>query len=228
VTTFPPATGGQQMDRFNDRRDAGRLLAGAIAPLGLDDPVVLALPRGGVPVGFEVAKALGAPLDILLVRKIGAPRHEEYGIGALVDGASPQVVIDEVAAQMVGATPAYIEREVARQLAEIERRRAAYRSGPPVPLAGRTLVVVDDGIATGGTVKAALKALAGVGAKHIVLAVPVAPADSLRELAGLCDRVVCLMSPEPFYAVGAHYADFAQTSDDEVIALLGEAKAWSV
>jgi putative phosphoribosyl transferase len=215
------------MGRLRDRREAGRMLAEALVPLGLTDAVVLALPRGGVPVGFEVAKALGAPLDILLVRKIGAPRHEEYGIGALVDGASPQIVIDEAAARMVGATPEYIEREISRQLAEIERRRAAYRSGPPVPLAGRTLVVVDDGIATGGTVKAALQALAKVGAKRIVLAVPVAPADSLRELESLCDKVVCLMTPEPFYAVGAHYADFTQTGDEEVIELLEQARAWS-
>lgn len=210
--------------RFHDRREAGKRLAEAVVPLGLEDPVVLALPRGGVPVGFEVAKALGAPLDILLVRKIGAPRHEEYGIGALVDGASPQVVIDEQAARMVGADEAYIQREIERQLAEIERRRAAYRTGQPVPLAGKTLVVVDDGIATGGTVKAALQALAKVGAKEIVLAVPVAPADSLRALRELCDEVVCLMSPQPFYAVGAHYEDFDQTGDDEVVELLEEAR----
>jgi putative phosphoribosyl transferase len=210
--------------RFHDRREAGKRLAEAVVPLGLEDPVVLALPRGGVPVGFEVAKALGAPLDILLVRKIGAPRHEEYGIGALVDGASPQIVIDEQAARMVGADEAYIQREIERQLAEIERRRAIYRTGQPVPLAGKTLIVVDDGIATGGTVKAALQALAKVGAKRIVLAVPVAPADSLRGLQELCDEVVCLMSPQPFYAVGAHYEDFDQTGDDEVIELLEEAR----
>jgi len=212
--------------RLKDRREAGRLLAEAVVPLGLEDPVVLALPRGGVPVGFEVAKALKAPLDILLVRKIGAPRHEEYGIGALVDGASPQIVIDEAAARMVGADQAYIEREVQRQLAEIERRRAAYRTGPPVSLAGRTILVVDDGIATGGTVRAALQALAKVGAKRIVLAVPVAPADSLQQMESLCDQVICLMSPSPFYAVGAHYVDFDQTDDSEVVELLQQAKGW--
>jgi putative phosphoribosyl transferase len=210
--------------RFRDRREAGRQLARAIAPLGLEKPVVLALPRGGVPVGFEVAQALGAPLDILLVRKIGAPRHEEYGIGAVVDGASPQVVIDERAARLVGADPAYIERTVERELAEIERRRAVYHTAPPVSLEGKTVVVVDDGIATGGTVRAALQALGKVGAREIVLAVPVAPADSLRELSALCDRTICLTSPEPFHAVGAHYADFDQTSDREVIDLLGAAK----
>ncbi len=209
-------------DRFLNRHEAGRLLGEALAKLKLDNPVVLALPRGGVPVGYEVAKQLGAPLDILLVRKIGAPGHEEYGIGALVDGASPQVVIDEKAARMVGADQAYIDRIVTRELAELERRRAAYCTNPPKQLAGRVVVVVDDGIATGGTVRAALKGLAQVGAQRVVLAVPVAPADTLHELKALCDEVVCLAEPEPFYAVGAHYRDFDQTTDEEVIHLLGE------
>lgn len=213
--------------RFADRRDAGEKLAQAVKVLELVNPLVLALPRGGVPVGFEVARTLGAPLDILLVRKIGAPGHEEYGIGALVDGASPQVVIDEAAARMVGADQAYIDGQVARQLEEIERRRAAYRTGPPIPLAGRTVIVVDDGIATGGTVRAALKALAKGAVGRIVLAVPLAPRDVLPELRTLCDEVVCLSSPEPFYAVGAHYGDFTQTEDDEVIQLLAEARKWA-
>lgn len=209
-------------DRFLDRREAGRLLGAALARLKLDNPVVLALPRGGVPVGYEVAKQLGAPLDILLVRKIGAPGHEEYGIGALVDGASPQVVIDEAAARITGADKAYIDRIVARELAELERRRAAYRTRPPEDLAGRVVVLVDDGIATGGTVRAAVKGLKQSGARRVVLAVPVAPADTLRELKALCDEVVCLITPEPFYAVGAHYRDFDQTTDEEVIHFLGE------
>ena len=172
-------------------------------------------------------KELHAPLDILLVRKIGAPGHEEYGIGALVDGASPQLVIDEGAARMVGASKDYIDRQVARQLEEIERRRAAYRTGAPVVLKGRNLVLIDDGIATGGTVRAALKALALSGAARIVLAVPVAPGDTIAELSSLCDDVICLSSPDPFYAVGAHYADFTQTEDAEVIDLLGKARAWA-
>jgi predicted phosphoribosyltransferase len=211
---------------FANRREAGRELAKAVGSLSIEDPIVLALPRGGVPLGFEVARALKAPLDILLVRKIGAPGHEEYGIGALVDGASPQVVIDEKIARMVGATPEYVQREVQRQLAEVERRRAAYGSGLAQSPKGRNIVLVDDGIATGGTVKAALKALRKSAASRIVLAVPVAPKSALAELEPLCDEIVCLAVPEPFYAVGAHYDDFGQTSDAEVVKLLVDAKGW--
>lgn len=212
---------------FANRREAGRELARAVASLGIEDPIILALPRGGVPLGYEVARALRAPLDILLVRKIGAPGHEEYGIGALVDGASPQVVIDENMARMVGATPQYIEREVQRQLAEVERRRAAYGSGLSYSPRGRNVILVDDGIATGGTVRAALKALRKSGASRIVLAVPVAPKSALQELEKLSDDIVCLSTPEPFYAVGAHYSDFDQTSDAEVVSLLADARDWS-
>lgn len=209
--------------RFVDRRSAGLELAGKVAALQLAQPVVLALPRGGVPVGYEVAKALGAPLDILMVRKIGAPGHSEYGIGALVDGASPQIVIDEDNARMMGATQRYIDAEVGRQLAEIERRRALYRTGEPVALKGRDVIVVDDGIATGGTVRAALQALAKADPARIVLAVPVAPAEVLEVLGALCDHVVCLYTPSPLYAVGLYYRNFDQTEDAEVIRLLADA-----
>lgn len=140
--------------KFADRREAGKLLADALGKIELDDPVILALPRGGVPVAFEVAKKLGAPLDVLMVRKIGAPGHGEYGIGAVVDGADPQVVIDEAAAEMVGADQFYIDKVVEQELEKIERRRTIYRTGPPIALAGRTCVLVDDGIATGGTARA--------------------------------------------------------------------------
>ena len=211
---------------FADRRDAGRKLAREVQDCAFQNPIVLALPRGGVPVGFEVAKALGAPLDVLLVRKIGAPGHEEYGIGALVDGTSPRVVIDEASARMVGATKDYIDRQIAAQLAEIERRRALYRTGAPVRTTCRTAVVVDDGIATGGSMRAALQSLAQARPARIILAVPLAPTEVLPALRKLCDRLICLASPEPFYAVGVHYRDFTQTRDEEVIHLLAEARQW--
>lgn len=215
------------ISHFANRRVAGRELALALTSLEIEDPIIFALPRGGVPLGFEVAKQLKAPLDILLVRKIGAPGHEEFGIGALVDGASPQVVIDERTAKLAGADDAYIEREVQRQLAEVERRREAYGSGLSHSPRGRSVIVVDDGIATGGTVKAALKALRMAGAARIVLAVPVAPRSAIAELRQYSDDIVCLAMPEPFYAVGAHYDDFSQTSDAEVIELLESARQWA-
>jgi len=212
---------------FADRRDAGHRLGLAVRQLGLADPIVLALPRGGVPVGFEVARALHAPLDLLMVRKIGAPAHEEYGIGAVVDGASPQLVLDEPAAKAAGADHAYVARQMERGLAEIERRRAAYRTGAPIDPTSRIVVVVDDGIATGLTVRAALKGLAMTKPARVVLAVAVAPADVLAGLKPLCDEIVCLASPEPFLAVGFHYRDFTQTEDAEVIELLAEARGWA-
>jgi putative phosphoribosyl transferase len=211
--------------RFKDRTDAGRQLAAALARFAATDPLVLALPRGGVPVGFEVAKALRARLDVLLVRKIGAPGHSEYGIGAVVDGENPQLVLNEEAMALVRPSDEYVEAEMRRQLLEIERRRNLYLgSRPAASVLGRTVIVVDDGIATGGTVRVVLKALRKDRAAHVVLAVPVAPRDTLDLIKADVDEVVCLATPEPFVAVSRYYEDFEQTTDAEVIRLLREAE----
>lgn len=214
----------RQEAEFQDRREAGRRLARALSHLAPERPLVLALPRGGVPVAFEVAEALDAELDLLFVRKIGAPGYAELGIGAVVDGADPQLVLNESVVRQLAPSPNYIRAEMRRQLGEIERRRKAYLGGSaPIEVTGRTVILVDDGIATGGTVKAALKGLRKADPARLVLAVPLAPQDSLAELAEECDEIICLASPEPFYAVGAHYEDFSQTSDEEVVRLLAVA-----
>lgn len=212
---------------FADRREAGQRLAQAVAAFNLDNPLMLALPRGGVPVAFEVAKALRAQLDLLLVRKIGAPGHEEYAIGALVDGADPQVVLNQEAIDIVRPPPGYVEAETQRQLVELERRREIYLgSRKAIAVADRIVVVLDDGIATGSTVLVALRALRKAGAAMIVLAVPVAPADTIATLRAECDEILCLSMPADFRAVGLHYEDFGQTTDAEVVALLEEAQRW--
>lgn len=217
-----------ERERFENRQQAGRQLAqtltddhGESAPFD----VVLALPRGGVPVAYEVARKFKLPLDVLVVRKLGAPGHAEFGIGAVVDGDPPQVVMNRQTAAMFQASDRYIEEEIQRQRHEITRRRQAYiGERAPMNVSGCRVLLVDDGIATGGTAKAAARALRQAGAAAVTLAVPVAPSSSLDELASEVDDVVCLATPEPFNAVGEHYRDFTQTSDDDVIALLQAAR----
>jgi putative phosphoribosyl transferase len=208
---------------FANRRSAGRQLAGRLKHLREETPVVLALPRGGVPVGFEIAEKLDAPLDVVLVRKIGVPWQPELALGAVVDGADPQVIINDSLAAELAIDENYITAETARQLEEIERRRKIYLGDrPPVPLAGRTVIAVDDGIATGSTVRTALRAIRKAGAGKVLLAVPVAPKDALEELRKEVDNIVCLCNPSPFIAVGAHYVEFGQLADADVISLLQE------
>ena len=214
----------QAMKTFVDRAEAGRLLGQRLAALKLVDPVVLALPRGGVPVAVEVARALHAPLDLLMVRKIGAPGQRELAVAAVVDGDRPEIVVDEATLRLSGADRAYVDAQAVRELFEIERRRALYLHGrKPVLLAGKSVVLVDDGVATGTTVRAALKALLRFDASRLVLAVPVAPADTVTQLRAWVSDLVCLWQPAPFRCVGDWYQDFHQIEDDEVIALLDSA-----
>jgi putative phosphoribosyl transferase len=272
--------GSSDRQRFADRREAGRALAQVLKGLALPAPTVLALPRGGVPVAAEVARVLGAPLDLLMVRKIGAPGQPELAVAAvaalpaLTPAAAPQAgaalgaasgqddaappahtFVDPALMAVTGADQAHVDRGVAREGAELERRRRHYLSGRrPVSLDGRTVILVDDGIATGTTLRAALKVLNALRGKPctmhragppapaehpehpehpehgpgsgrpgplaVVLAVPVSPAEVLAALAGEVDATVCLWTPASFGAVGAHYRDFRQVSDDEVVALL--------
>ncbi|HEY9108905.1 MAG TPA: phosphoribosyltransferase family protein [Roseateles sp.] len=207
--------------KFANRADAGRWLARKLAPLALDRPVVVALPRGGVPVAAEVARTLGAPLDILLVRKIGAPAHPEVAVAALSDGPEPHLEFDEDTLAQSGTSRDDVLARASQHLQEIERRRALYLQGrPPLDVKGRTVVLVDDGIATGTTVRAALRALHERKPRRVVLAVPVAPASELPALRELVDDLVCVHAPEFFGAVSRFYDEFEQTSDDEVVALL--------
>ncbi|VCU68406.1 Putative phosphoribosyl transferase/MT0597 [Pigmentiphaga humi] len=212
--------------RFADRKDAGRRLAQLAQRYRNDDPVVVALPRGGVPVGYEIAEALQAPLDILLVRKLGAPGQPEVGLGAIVDGAHPQRVLNQHVIDVFRPPPGYLEEEERRQLQLIEERRRLFLRGrPSVPLAGRTVIVVDDGIATGGTVEVSLNALAHVDARQVVLAVPVAAADALARMPLPRSNVLCLLEPEHFRAVSLYYDDFSPVTEAEVVDLLDRAAA---
>ena len=211
--------------KFADRDEAGRQLADKLLHLKDRQPVVLALPRGGVAVGFEIAQALDAPLDIVLVRKIGVPWQPELALGAVTDGAGHEIFIDRDLATSLAVPDSYIEEETARQLEEIERRRKSYCEGRPAPeVAGRTAIVVDDGIATGATMRVALQALRRRGPARLVLAVPVAPPDTLAALRKEVDEAVCLETPIELGAIGFYYRDFHQMRDSEVTDLLARAQ----
>ncbi len=212
------------MDKFQNRVTAGQALAEVLATKTYADPVVLALPRGGVPIGLQVARALSAPLDLIMVRKIGVPYQPELAVAAIVNGDHPELVINPAVARQAGLDRNDIDRLAEDQLREIKRRRSVYLSGrKTVDLKGRTAIVVDDGIATGATVRAALKAVRRQNPKQLILAVPVAPADTLSELRADVDDIICLSTPAMFHAIGLHYVDFSQVSDEEVVSALAEA-----
>lgn len=206
---------------FADRTDAGRRLAVALSNYKGEDCIVFALPRGGVPVGAEVATMLGAPLDLLLVRKIGAPMQPELALGAVVDGASPIVVRNDDVIAITGTTSEEFDAICKRELAEVERRRTRYLADRrPHDPAGKVAIVVDDGIATGATMRAALRATRMRKPKKLVLAVPVAAPDSIEALRGEADETVCLETPAGFGALGYYYADFRQLDDEDVMRIL--------
>jgi len=206
---------------FTNRTAAGEALADTLEDLQLENPVVLALPRGGVPVAIPVAKRLNAPLDLLMVRKIGLPGRPEVAAGAVVDGEGRDVVFNTKMLRSMGLDENSFAAAIAQKFSEIKARRKLYLgTRSPEPLAGRSVIVVDDGVATGATVKAALKSLRSRGAGLVLLALPVAPRDILGELRSLADQVICLETPSPFYAVGAHYQDFGQVEDAEVQKML--------
>jgi putative phosphoribosyl transferase len=206
---------------FADRAEAGRLLAERLAALRLEAPLVLALPRGGVPVAAEVARALSAPLDVAFVRKIGAPYQPELAVGAVADGVEPEIVLNDELVASLGIDADFIAAQARRELASIERRRAEYAPlRPRVDPAGRAVIVIDDGVATGMTMQAALRHLKRRKPARLIAAVPVASRDALEMLEREADEVVCLAAPRDFSSVGAFYRDFGQVSDEEVATLL--------
>lgn len=206
-----------------DRETAGVLLAERLRRYASEDPVVIALPRGGVPVGFEIASRLHAPLDILIVRKIGAPGNPEYGLGAVVEGGTR--FLDEPRVRAAGLTVRELGPTIAREVAEVDRRARQFRAGrPPIDVTNRTVILVDDGVATGGTILAALRALKLRGPRRIIVALGVAPPETVDLLRTECDDIVVLLSPEMFFAVGEWYRRFAQVSDEEVERLLARSR----
>ncbi len=214
-----------RLPAFSDRADAGRRLGEALADRIDGDIVVYAIPRGGVPVGLEVARALEAPLDLALARKIGAPDNPELALAAVIDGTHPRTVINEDIVRFTGVSPAWLDQERLSALAELERRRRLYFEGRGrIDPNGHVAVLVDDGLATGATARAAVTGLRAQGARRIVLAVPVAPGALATAFRELVDDFVCLVEPEPFRSVGGAYRDFHQVDDAEVIACLKETR----
>lgn len=208
--------------RFADRRDAGRRLGQRLAAMNLSDPVVLALPRGGVPVAFEVAAALSAPLDVVIARKLGAPFQPELGVGAIAEGGI--LVLEGATLAAMGLRREDMTETVEREREELQRRVDRYRGGRrPPPTAGRSVIVVDDGLATGVTARAALRSVGASTPDRLILAVPVGPPDAEDIMAGEADTVICLQQPKRLAAVGQWYDDFTQTDDATVLALLAEA-----
>ncbi|MBZ0229640.1 MAG: phosphoribosyltransferase [Bauldia sp.] len=206
---------------FVNRSDAGKQLAGELLQYKAGQPVILALPRGGVPVAAEIAAALGAPLDLLLVRKIGAPMQPELAMGAVVDGANPVVVRNDDVVRLLGVSDKEFQAVCDAEMAEIERRRKRYFGNrQPIDVEDRVAIIVDDGIATGATIRAGLQATRHRKPQRLVLAAPVAPPDTLDALRGKADDIVCLETHRFFGAIGAYYDDFSQVSDEEVVALL--------
>jgi predicted phosphoribosyltransferase len=211
-----------QTRRFRDRAEAGRLLAERLREYaGRDDVIVLALPRGGVPVAYEVAKALDAPLGVFVVRKVGVPGHEELAMGALASGGV--LVLDHDLVRALGLEQADVERVVNAEARELARREAAYGALDPQELEGKTVILVDDGLATGATMRAAALAVRRLNPAWVVVAVPVAAEETCDQFRDVVDDIICDVTPKPFRAVGLWYEDFSQTSDDEVRELLARA-----
>lgn len=212
------------MVRFRDRTDAGRQLADRLRKYaGEPDTLVLGLPRGGIPVAYQVAEAIGAPLDVFVVRKLGVPGQEELAMGAIATGGVR--VLNDPLVRDLGIPKSVIDAVVDREQEELDRRERAYRRGQPAPgVRGKTIILVDDGLATGATMRAAVEALRQQRAKRIIVAVPVAARETCEELGAEVDEIVCAEMPEPFYAVGAWYEDFSQTTDEEVRKLLDQSR----
>ena len=209
---------------FTDRTAAGKALAAELMKHKPRDAIILALPRGGVPVALEIARALAAPLDLVLVRKIGAPGFEELAIGAIADGPEPELVTDPQLIRRLRVPREWVEQTRAREMAEMERRRKAYLQGRPHPdIGGKVAILVDDGLATGATMLAALRATRRRNPARLIVAVPVGAADSVARIAAEADEVLCLRAPEDFGSVGQHYRHFPQLRDEEVTSLLDQA-----